>query len=353
MGHDCHGAHDIKVALVNNYLPFVYGGAEFLVDALKEQLLQRGHQVSLTRIPFPTTLDHKVISNILSCRCLSFDEADKVIAFKFPAYFVPHGNKTLWMFHQLRQVYELWDGAYGLTATAENAGLREVVIRSDDLFLREARNIFVNSKEVAGRLKRYNGIESEVLYPPLTDREKCHFESYGDFLFYPSRITSFKRQHLAIESMQYTRSNVRLVLAGKPDEPEYEKRLKKLVADKGLGDKVTMLGWIDQQLKFELMAKALACVYLPYQEDSYGFVSMEAFYSRKCVVSLEDSGGTRELLQDGVNGYVVPPSAEALAHKFDALYADRSLARKLGEQGYTELNSRDISWDAVVSKLLQ
>ena len=353
MAFDSCGAHDIKVALVNNYIPFVYGGAEFLVDALKGELLARGHQVTLTRIPFPIALDHRVINNILSCRCLSVDEADKVVAFKFPAYFVPHSNKTIWMFHQLRQVYELWNGEYGLPATPENAGLREVVINSDNLFLREAKRIFVNSKEVSARLRRYNGIGSEVLYPPLTDQDKFRCDTYGDYLFYPSRITSFKRQHLAIESMQYTRSKVRLVLAGRADEPDYENRLKRLIAAKGLEEKVTMLGWIDQQQKFDLMANALCCVYLPYQEDSYGFVSMEAFYSHKCVISLEDSGGTRELLEDGVNGYVVPPNPHALAQKFDALYGNRGLARRLGEQGYVELASRDISWDVVIDRLLQ
>ncbi len=353
MGNDRSGADKIRIALVNNYQPFVYGGAEFLVDSLRTQLLSRGHQVSLTRIPFPATLDHKLINNILSCRCISFDEADKVIAFKFPAYFVPHDNRTVWMFHQLRQVYELWDGPYGLRDDPKNAALRQLVIGSDNHFLRQSKHIFVNSNEVAGRLKTYNDIDSEVLYPPLLDRDRCHFKEYGDFLFYPSRMTTFKRQHLAVESMQYVSSKVRLVLAGKSDEPEYEEKLRNLIAAKKLGDKVTMLGWIDQQEKFDLMAGALACVYLPYQEDSYGFVSMEAFYSRKCVVTLQDSGGTKELLVDGVNGLVVYPSPRALAEKFDLLYENRRLARDLGEQAFADLNSRDISWDTVVEKLLK
>jgi glycosyltransferase involved in cell wall biosynthesis len=331
----------------------VYGGAEFLVDTLKDQLAARGHQVSLTRIPFPATLDYKLITNVLSCRSLSFDEADKVIAFKFPAYYVRHSNKTLWMFHQLRQVYELWNTEYGLPDTAENAGLRNVVRRCDDLFLGEARRIYVNSEEVAGRLRKFNGFESEVLYPPLLGRESCYFEEYGDFLFYPSRVTSFKRQHLAIESMKHVKSGVRLILAGKCDEPGYDDKLKALISSNGLSDKVVLLGWIEQQQKFDLMAKALACLYLPYQEDSYGFVSMEAFYSRKCVIACTDSGGTKELLRDGVNGYLVGPSAQALAEKFDALYSDRQLARKLGEQAYVDLESRDITWDAVIGKLLR
>jgi glycosyltransferase involved in cell wall biosynthesis len=322
------------------------------VDTLRDQLVARGHEAMLVRIPFPATLDHKVLSNILSCRNLSFDEADKVIAFKFPAYFVRHSNKTLWMFHQLRQVYELWDTDYGLRPTPDNNGIRDVVTRSDDVFLREARKIYVNSREVAGRLQRFNGIQSEVLYPPLLDRELCHFRAYGDFLFYPSRITNFKRQHLAIEAMSFTKTPVRLVLAGKCEEEGYEERLQQLIDRHGLKDRVVMLGWIEQQEKFRLMADALACIYLPYKEDSYGFVSMEAFYSRKTVVTAEDSGGTSELIENGVNGYVVAPDPELLAQKFDALYADRGLARELGENAYSELTSRDISWDTVIERLL-
>lgn len=330
----------------------MYGGAEFLVDALRDQLVARGHEATLVRIPFPATLDQKVLSNILSCRTLPFDEADKVIAFKFPAYFVRHPNKTLWMFHQLRQVYELWDTDYGLRQTPGNNCIREVVTRSDNLFLREARRIYVNSREVAGRLQRFNGIQSEVLYPPLLDRELCHFESYGDFLFYPSRITNFKRQHLAIEAMAFTKTPVRLVLAGKCEEAGYEEKLRQLIDQHGLTNRVLMLGWIEQAEKFKLMAEALACIYLPYKEDSYGFVSMEAFYSRKAVITSDDSGGTSELIEDGVNGYVVAPKPELLAQRFDALYGDRRMARELGENAHAELTSRDISWDTVIERLL-
>src|SRR5712692_8943342 len=115
----------MRIALVNNYLPFVHGGAEFLVDTLKDQLLERGHEVTLTRVPFPATLDHKLFNNILTCRCLPFDEAEKVIAFKFPAFYVKHPNKTLWLFHQLRQVYELWDGEYGLKSDPDSERVKE------------------------------------------------------------------------------------------------------------------------------------------------------------------------------------------------------------------------------------
>jgi glycosyltransferase involved in cell wall biosynthesis len=151
--------------------------------------------------------------------------------------------------------------------------------------------------------------------------------------------------------MRYTRSNVRLVIAGKSDDAAYERELRQLVELHSLGAKVTILGWIDQDEKFRLMARALASLYLAFEEDSYGFVSMEAFYSKKCVVALDDSGGTKELIVDGANGFVVPAGPVALAERLDALYEDRALARRLGENGYAELTSRDITWDRVVAAL--
>ena len=293
----------------------------------------------------------------MSCRCLSFDDADKVIAFKFPAYFVRHENKTLWMFHQLRQVYELWDSDYGLRPLRpkmQDLRASRIEQRQSVSFAKQKTFSSTRRKSLAGS-RNTTTSSSEVLYPPLAGpRERCYFKEYGDFLFYPSRITSFKRQHLAIESMKYTRIDVRLVLAGNCDEPDYETSLRKLITPQRLGRQSDDAwdGSISRQ-KFDLMAEALACLYLPYQEDSYGFVSMEAFYSRKCVIALEDSGGTKELFKDGINGFVVPPMANALAEKFDALYENRRLAVKLGENAYAELTSRDISWDTVIEKLIQ
>jgi glycosyltransferase involved in cell wall biosynthesis len=352
VGINRRGVHKIKIALVNNYLPFVYGGAEMVVDTLRDKLLEHGHQVSVTRVPFPSTLDHALITNMLTCRCLSFDDADKVIAFKFPAYYVRHENKTLWMFHQLRQVYELWNTEYGLQHTPENVRIRDTVTSSDNAYLREAKEIFGISHEIADRLRKFNGLEASVLYTPL-DHRRCRALDYGDYLLYASRVTSFKRQHLAIESMKHTKTGVRLVLAGKCDEPDYETRLRKLIDDNGLGARVTMLGWIDDERKFELMAEALASLYLAYQEDSPGLGSMEALYSKKCVITLEDSGGTREIVQDGFNGYVVAPDPQELAQRFDALYENRNLARSMGENGCMDMHSRNITWDAVVEKLTQ
>ena len=65
------------------------------------------------------------------------------------------------------------------------------------------------------------------------------------------------------------------------------------------------------------------------QED-YGFVTVEAFASRKPVVTCQDSGGPAELVRDGVNGFVCEPNAAALASALRRLMDDATLAERMG-----------------------
>jgi len=192
-----------------------------------------------------------------------------------------------------------------------------------------------------------------VLYPPLLDPAGYRAEAYGEFVFAPSRLSTIKRQELLIEAMAHVRSSVRLVVAGPPDEPAQLQRLERLIVERGLGERVELIGrWISDEHKRELFAQALACAYVPYDEDSYGYVTLESFHASKPVVTCSDSGGTLELVEDGVNGLVVEPRPERIALAFDQLMEDKSQAQRLGEAAFARLDELEISWDTVVERLL-
>ena len=187
--------------------------------------------------------------------------------------------------------------------TSENRSLREMIIQTDNEHLREAQAIYTNSNIVAGRLKKYNGIDAtNVLYPPLDRPELFGLGEYGDYFFYPSRMTAAKRQHIAIEAMSHVRSPFKLVLAGRPDCDDYGRELDRLIAKHGLEDKVVRLGWISEEDKARWMNGALAAVYIPFDEDSYGYVTLEAFHAHKAVLSFTDAGGVDELVVHNRNG---------------------------------------------------
>ena len=343
----------MRIALLNTVTPFIRGGAEILVEDLAHQLEVHGHDVVLSRLPFPPDFGAPLIATLEAARMLSFEEFDRVIAFKFPAYCIRHHAKVIWMFHQFRQIYDLWGHEHGLFSTPYNEHLRRVIKAADESDIPLARAVYTNAQEVSNRLKRFNSIDSNVLMPPLKDHERYFPGKTGDYIFYPSRITRLKRQHLAIEAMQYVQSGVRLVIRGVCEEEDYYKQLCSLINQLQLENRVILQNeWISDDEKRELFANALGAMYIPYQEDSCGFVSMEAFYSAKPVISCTDSGGTRELIDDGIHGYMVEPTPQGIAQAMDKLYQDKQKAEQMGKEALNEITRRDITWPSTLRRLL-
>lgn len=343
----------MKIALVNTVTPFVRGGAEILVDDLYEQLRERGHQVTLFRLPFPNNYAVVLIELVLSAKLMDFSSYDKVIAFKFPAYCVYHRHKTLWMFHQFRQVYDLFGNKDGLPDTVATRAMKEIVTQIDNDEIGNAERVYVNADEVRKRLAHYNGITSEILTPPLLNAEQYHFEKTGDYIYYPSRVTSLKRQHLAIEAMRYVKTDAKLIVAGRCVSEEYENRLRGIIKEYKLQNRVFYENkWVEDDEKIKMLSNCLAVLYIPYLEDSCGFVSFEAFCSGKPVISCVDSGGTKEVIRDEFNGFMVEPTPQALAERIDYLFANRETAKRMGENAQKWFVESNISWDRTVEKLL-
>ena len=346
----------MKIMILNTQALFISGGAEYLAESLKTKLVERGHEVEIVRIMFNWSPPQRILDSIMTCRLLKINavEPDLVIALKFPAYFVPFENKKLWLLHQFRQVYELWGTQYqDLPNTPESEAIRAAIIQADNRYLPEARAIYTNSKIVARRLKTYNHIDATgVLYPPLLHPEIYRLEGYGDYFFYPSRLVRSKRQAVAIEAMRYTRSPFKLVLAGNPDVAGYDDELKRMVAAHQLEDRVVMLGYISEAEKARLMANAFASLYIPYDEDSYGYVTLEAFQSHKPVITFSDSGGTDEVIEHKQNGLMLEPSPKALAEGMEWLWARKRRTREMGEAAYQTLAKHNIRWDHIISNLL-
>ena len=342
----------MKVVVATTIVPFVKGGARVLVDGLTQALEARGHDVDELLFPFWDDPD-EMVEQMLALRLVDVShEADLLICLRTPSYLLQHPNKVVWFLHHHRPAYDLVDSPFDLATPPERPDVRAAIHESDRLGLGEARRVFAVSRTVAERLRSYNGLASEVLYPPLEGVDGYRCDDYGDVVFLPSRIAPVKRQALAIEAMAHVRSPVRLVVTGAPDLPEHVEPLRELVARHGLGDRVEIVAeWISDERKRELYAQCLAVVFPPYGEDGYGYVAGEAFAAAKPVVTCTDSGGPLELVEDGVTGRIVDPEPEALAAAIDELAGDRAETQRLGESGREFLRSFDGGWDRIVEEL--
>jgi glycosyltransferase involved in cell wall biosynthesis len=341
----------VRVVLASTYVPFLKGGGTTIVHSLERALRERGHEVEPVLFPFWPDPE-QMVEQMLALRLLDVsDQGDILIAVRTPSYLLRHPDARVWFLHHHRPAYDLAETEFGGPQTPEYRRAYEAVVEADNVHLREAGQVYALSHVVAGRLRRYNDLDVPVLYAPLPDPEGYRCESFGDYVFFPSRITPLKRQWLAVEAMAHVKSDIRLVVAGPPDLPAHVDGLRETIEREGLEDRVELIDeWIDDERKRELIANALAVVFTSYDED-YGYVTLEALHSQKPVLTCKDSGAVLELVEDGVNGLVVPPDPQRLAEAIDRLAADRPLAEQLGSAGRDRIHRLGIDWETVVESL--
>jgi glycosyltransferase involved in cell wall biosynthesis len=254
-----------------------------------------------------------------------------------------------WLFHQHREAYDLFGTPYcSFQDTPEDVQVRTAIQAMDTAALTECRAVYTISRNVAERLRKYNGLAGESLYPPPHHLGRYRTDAYGDYLFYAGRLDRLKRLDLAIDAMQRVRGGARLKIAGAGPLAE---ELRKQIEGLGVQDRVEMLGFVSADELIGLYAGARAAYYAPLNED-YGYVTVESFLSRKPVVTTTDAGGVLEFVTPGETGVVAEPTPEAIADAIDTLWSwPEARLREMGEAGHARV--ADISWDVVIDRLTE
>lgn len=138
--------------------------------------------------------------------------------------------------------------------------------------------------------------------------------------------------------------SLRCVLLG--DGPE-EQRLKRLIADLGVGEEVRLMG--HRQDVAEIV-RALDVAVLPSRAEGSPLVVLEYMALAAPIVATA-VGGVPELIDDGVHGLLIPPrDPGALAQAIDQLLDDRTLAARLGAAAQ-ERQRAEHDLDTVVNSL--
>jgi glycosyltransferase involved in cell wall biosynthesis len=344
----------MNVLVLTNMAPFVWGGAEQLTEHLVRNLRLSGVNAEAMRIPFSWEPAERLIEEMVLCRCLKLANVDRVIALKFPTYHVPHENKVLWILHQYRQAYDLWDAGYSnIPHTRRGREIKRLVREGDNAIFASAKSVYTISTVTAKRLKRYNGVGSEVVMHPLNDPQLFTPGGYGDYILASGRVSSGKRQWLLVEAMRHLPRSAKLLIAGPPDSEGDAIDLRARIAAGCLEDRVTLdLRFLPREELAALVRNSRAVASVGFDEDSMGYVAMEAFEAAKPVVTTSDSGGVREIVVSGETGYVGEPDPESLAAAMAPLLGSVAEAIRLGQQARVKWQSLNVNWPTTIQRLL-
>jgi glycosyltransferase involved in cell wall biosynthesis len=348
-------AEDIKtIAVCAAQVPFFQGGAEAHVNGLVKKLREKGYETELINIPYKWYPRKQLLNSIQIWKMLDLNESngkriDMVISTKFPSYYVSHPKKVLWLIHQYRQVYDLFDSPYSGfdTKKKKDREFRDLIQKMDNKVLKTYDRIYTNSKNTGKRLKKYNHIDSAPLYHPPSLAGRYYCREYGDYVLSVGRLDKLKRVDLLLKALKYCDKKMKCKIAG--TGPELES-LKKMAEDLGISDRTQFLGYVSDDDLLKLYAECSLVFFAPRDED-YGYITLEAFLSKKPVITALDSGGPLEFVRDQKNGLIGDPADERKwAKGMEELFFDKTKCKNFGNNGYEKV--KHISWDKVVRTLV-
>jgi glycosyltransferase involved in cell wall biosynthesis len=371
-------------------IPYQIGGAENLWRGLQDHINDHTpHLAEIIKLPSREFSFWELVDSYRHFAELDLTGFDLVVSSKYPAWMVSHPNHVVYMLHRLRGLYDTYDvmnlpadypdpppavlelrafmaehaGSRAalpelferLAALRRASGVREDLFAFPGPFIREVVHHLDGVGLAPAAIRRYGAIsalvaEREGYFPPGADVFVAHpptgleglHGGRGRYLFTVSRLDAPKRIDLLIAAMAHVGPRVELRIAGGgPDEA----RLRELAAG---DERISFCGRVGSAELAGLYAGARAVAFIPFEED-FGLVALEAMLAGKPVITCADSGGTAELVADGVNGLVVEPRAEALAAAIERLWSSRREARRMGDAA--RARGGQVTWDGVVEQL--
>ncbi len=169
----------------------------------------------------------------------------------------------------------------------------------------------------------------------------------------PGRLTLWKGQELLIESLtQLQQDNIVCLLIGDKEENAlYTQKLEKLIAKKGLQQKVILTGHCDDIPAAMLLADIVVSA-SSAQPEAFGKVMIEAMAMERAVVATAH-GGSLETVVDGETGWLVPPGdAKAMAEALSSALEHPDVCKKFGKAGRKRV-SEFFTADSMCAKTLE
>ena len=162
-------------------------------------------------------------------------------------------------------------------------------------------DIYVSiSQTVSGRVKKYYGRDSQVVYPPVdidVYSQPSPPPSIKDFFLYVGRLVGYKQPEIIINV--FNRLEYPLVIVGSGSE---EKKLKRLAKPH-----IYFAGHVSQSQLVSFYQHTKAVIF--FHEEDFGLVPVEAQAAGKPVIAL-NLGGETETVIHGKTGILIDDNSE-------------------------------------------
>lgn len=215
--------------------------------------------------------------------------------------------------------------------------------------LRSAGTVLVNSRYMAGTIRRIYGADAHVSYLGV---DTSHFRPLGlerrPFVLSVGSLTPLKGFDFLIEALACCAPSTRprlVIVSNFANAPE-----RAYLTDLGRarGVEIELVGHASEDDLVRLYNEARVVAYSPVREP-FGLVPLEAMACGTPVVAV-DEGGIPESILDGRTGLLTDRHPGRFAAAIERLVADSALAARCGDEGRDHV-SREWTWERAAVRL--
>lgn len=331
--------------------PHKYGGTERIVSVLTEELVKRGHQVTLFASGdsitsaklvsiYPKALRYsRVLDNVYGANILSL--------------------LNIGYAYQRQDQFDIIHDHNGyLSLPTANFSKTPVVMTVHGYFGVNEKRIFENLKNPylvsvskaqaasAPNLKFMGNV-----YHGLDLKDFPFSKKLGKYLLFTGRISMEKGVHFAIETALYL--DMPLIIAAKLDsevDASHDVSYFKQFIEPKLSDQIKWVGEVSETERNKLMSGALCSLHPITWPEPFGLTIIESMACGTPVVAF-NLGSMPEIIEDGKSGYIVEDVSSMIEAVAKIQKIDRQYCRKYVLDKFSVGNMVD-GYESIYHKIL-
>ena len=316
--------------LIESVPPKFYGGTERVVSYLTEELVAQGHDVTLF-----ASGDSITSARLVPC-CQQSLRSNPAVRDPIPYYMM--------MLDQVRRMASSFDVVhfhidqfhFPIFRTTARKTLTTLHGRQDLPDLQQLYQAFPEMSVVSiSDAQRdpipFANFAGTVSHGLPQNLHRPTFEPRGGYLSFLGRISPEKRLDRAIEIARAV--GFPLKIAAKVDAVDveyFEDRIKPLLN----GDDIQFVGEISDRDKTQFLGEASALLFPIDWPEPFGMVMIEAMACGTPVLAF-DHGAVREVVDEGITGFIVDSVESGIATIPRLLALDRSRVRRQFDERFT------------------
>jgi len=382
----------MKILFVSQlYPPLVYGGGEYIFSKWAEELVKKGHKVTVITQNLKGSPKNEKINGVNVLR------VGPKIEYKGSLYaintfqnfgFLLSAMKKIILIRKKFDIIHANTYIPALSAWMANFFLRKPLLFTvHDVYLQDRKDFWkqwAKQKEVPKIVSLVGGLlEKIILKLPrtmihtvsktseediiktgvkkqrivvipnglnLTEYDKIKSpKNKKNQIYFVGRLIFYKNIDTVIKSMKLILKkvpNTKFIISGKGP---YEDKLKEIVKQEGLEKNIIFTGRVSDEQKIKYLKESDIMVQ-PSLVEGFGITIIESFACKTPVIS-SNVMPLPELVKDGINGYVCKPFDEKeWAEKIALLLKDKNKIRKLGDNA-RKIVEENYTIQVIVKKL--